>query len=614
MTPELPRIKSSITVVERIAADIPATVTVLDRTEVEEQPGINLDDRLRSVPGFSLFRRSSSLVANPTTQGVSLRGLGSSGASRTLVLWDGIPLNDPFGGWVYWTRVPPGELDRVEITRGAATSVFGDRAMSGTIGLFSRPPERMRLTASYEGGNENTHSVSTGFSQLWPKFAISGQGRAFTTDGYFVVPGDRRGKADSQAGVRFVTADIRLDYLGTADRLFFKFDMLAEGRKNGTVLTNNSTGLGTISANYTHQWTSDSISVLGYHTQEQYHASFTSVSADRNTERITYLQTVPSEATGGAGMWRHSGSRWNFLGGADAQRVEGSSTDHLIPTGLRVGGGSQLQHGVFGQLDLNAGPVKFFLGARHEFTGQDQTFFSPSGGIVVGKGRIRGRGSVYRSFRAPTLNELYREFRVGNTDTQSNALLRPETLFGAEAGLDFVGETSHATVTLYRNSLEDLITNVTLSSSPSLIVRQRRNASAALTRGVDFNAQKNYGPWRGEIGYLFADSRVSTGERIPQVPRHQGSGQISYDRGRTLASVGVRSYAAQFEDDKNQFLLPGFASVQLVVRERLTKSLSAMVAVENLLDREYLVGFSPVPLIGPPRLWRVGLRWDGRLR
>jgi outer membrane receptor protein involved in Fe transport len=272
-----------------------------------------------------------------------------------------------------------------------------------------------------------------------------------------------------------------------------------------------------------------------------------------------------------------------------------------------------LQHGIFGQADLSVGPAKFFLGARHQITGQDQSFFSPSGGVVVGKGRFRARGSVYRSFRAPTLNELYREFRAGNAVTQANPLLQPETLFGAEAGFDFVGESSHVTVTLYRNRIEDLITNVTLSSTPALIVRQRRNAAAALTRGVDINGQKNYRNFRGEVGYLYAESRYSTGERIPQVPKHQGSAQLSYDKGPTLASIGIRSYSYQFEDDRNTFLLPGFASVQVTVRQRFTKTLSGIVAVENMLNREYLVGFSPVPLIGSPRLFRIGLRWDGRL-
>ncbi|MGH9632416.1 MAG: TonB-dependent receptor, partial [Bryobacteraceae bacterium] len=149
--PVIEPVKTSITIVERLEAEAPAFISSVPAQRLRALPGVNLDDRLRAIPGFSLFRRSSSLVANPTTQGVSLRGLGSSGASRTLVQWDGVPINDPFGGWVYWTRVDPYELERVEVSRGASTSVFGDRAMSGAIAMFSRPPERLRLNASYEG-------------------------------------------------------------------------------------------------------------------------------------------------------------------------------------------------------------------------------------------------------------------------------------------------------------------------------------------------------------------------------------------------------------------------------------------------------------------------------
>src|ERR1017187_10810984 len=138
-SPPIPPVKTSITVTDRIAAHTPASISTLDQTQIGEVPGVNLDDRLRIVPGFSLFRRSSSLVANPGTQGVSLRGLGSTGASRTLVLWDGIPLNDPFGGWVYWTRVTPEDLGVVEVSRGASTSVFGDLAWAARSPCFPGP-------------------------------------------------------------------------------------------------------------------------------------------------------------------------------------------------------------------------------------------------------------------------------------------------------------------------------------------------------------------------------------------------------------------------------------------------------------------------------------------
>jgi outer membrane cobalamin receptor len=584
----------------------------MDRRELRETPGINIDDRLRQVPGFTLFRRSSSIVANPTTQGVSLRGTGSSGASRTLVLWDAIPMNDPFGGWVYWDRFPPDEIGRIEVSRGASTSVFGDRAMGGAIAIFTREPEPRTLRLSYEGGNRNTHEVSAGGSHLMRNFAASGEVRAFSTDGYFIVPEKWRGPVDTPAAVDFVAGNIRFDVLGREQRLFAKLDILAEDRANGTVLQRNSTSLGTLSGNYSWQHARNGISVLGYHTREEFRATFSAIGANRATERLTYRQVVPSQAVGAAAYWSHNDSAYNLLAGADTERAEGVSTDFVVGGANRVGGGARLQHGTFAQFNARVGPARVFLGARHHFTGGGDTFFSPSAGFAIGRGRLRFRGSGYRSFRAPTLNELYREFRVGNAITLPNAALQAETLTGGEIGLDFVGESTHLSATLFRNSIDRIITNVTLSTGAT-IVRQRQNATAALAQGFEANARKRWRDWAGEASYLFADSRFDTGPRVPQVPKHQGSAQLTYSRGGTLASAGIRSFSYQFEDDLNSFVLAGFASVQLVVRQQLRAGLSASLAFENLLDRQYYVGFSPTPTIGPPRLWRAGLRWEGRL-
>jgi outer membrane receptor protein involved in Fe transport len=611
--PQPEPVKTSITVVEKISAETPANVTVLDNTALQQSPGTNLDDRLRNVPGFSLFRRSSSLAANPTTQGISLRGIGSSGASRTLVLWDGIPANDPFGGWVYWTQFVPGDLARAEISRGAATSIFGDRAMSGAIGIFSRQPENLRVLADYEFGNEDTHDLSAGFAGAWSRLAISGTARAFTTDGYYIVPAAIRGAADTRANVRFVTGDVRLDYYTSLGSFFFKTSVLAEERQNGTVLTHNSTGLGTVSLRYTREFTSDSLSLLAFHTREDFHATFDSVSAGRNTDTLTYSQTVPSEATGAAALWQHHASRWNLLGGADVDRIEGTSTDHLVPTGLRTGGGTQWQHGIYAQADATLGWAKLFAGVRHSFAGEGSRFLSPSGGFVAGKKRLRARGSVYRSFRAPTLNELYRDFKTGNTTTKANPALLPETLWGAEAGFDFVAGNSTFRVTAYRNALDNLITNVTLSSSPTAIVRQRANAAAALSRGVEAAFKQRFRHFTGELQYLYVESRYVTGYRVAQIPKHQGSAQVTYQRGGTFASAGLRAYAYQFDDDLNVFRLPGYASLQFVMRQHVARSLSAEVTLENALDRQFYTAFTPTPNIGAPRLWHVGLRWDGRV-
>ncbi len=605
--------KTSITVSEHLATEAPASISTLDERDLRQNPGVNIDDRLRQVPGFSLFRRTSSVVANPTTQGISLRGIGSSGASRTLVLWDGIPMNDPFGGWVYWTRFAPDQVESAEISRGASTSLFGDRAMSGAIGLFSHEPQKHLLRSSFEAGNENTKEFAVGGSDAWRRFAVSGQVRAFSTDGYFIVPQSIRGSADTRAGVDFVAGNIRFDLLGSEHRLFIKLDILAEDRANGTVLTRNSTSLGTLSANYSWHHANNGIAVLAYHTREEFRASFSSVTGNRNIERLTYNQVVPSEATGAAAYWTHNTSIYNLLAGADFERAEGFSTDRLVPTGTRFGGGDRLQHGTFVQFNAGTPSARVFAGARYHFAGGDEKFFSPSAGFALGRGRFRLRGSGYRSFRAPTLNELYREFRVGNTDTLPNAGLRSESLTGGELGLDYNGENTRITATLFRNSLDRLITNVTLSVAPTAITRQRQNAAAALAQGFEANARHNWHNWRGEASYLYVDSRYEIGPRVPQVPKHQGSAQVSYARGSTLAAVGIRSYSYQFEDDLNLFLLPGFATLQVAVQQRLKYGLSAKVSFENLLDRQYVTGFSPTPTIGAPRLWRAGLRWEGRL-
>lgn len=613
-TEKVDPVKTEITVNEKISTEAPASITVLPRLQIQENPGVNVDDRLRSVPGFSLFRRSSSLVANPTTQGISLRGLGSSGASRTLVLWDGVPANDPFGGWVYWTRFSPEELDRIEVVRGASTSVFGDRAIGGSIQLFTRPAEPWRLHGSYEGGNRNTHQLTAGFSHLQRRWAMSTQGRAFRTDGYYIVDDSRRGAADTKAGVDFAGGDMRVDYMGGKDRLFFKFDALAEDRANGTLLQRNSTSLGTISTQYFRDFGDDNLSVTAWHSRQEFRASFSAVFANRNSERLTMRQQVPSEASGAAAIYRLNSSGANALFGGDFTRVEGYSVETSFPTGFSDKGGVQWQRGAFVQTDVKAGPMKFFGGGRLHAAGRQGAFLSPSGGFVYGRRQWRARGTVYRSFRAPTLNELYREFRMGNAVTRANDALKPEFAFGSELGLDYSGELTRASVTFFRTSLTDLITNVTLLSTDTFTERQRQNAGAALARGVEASATQRWRDLRLELAYLFSDSKFANRKLIPQVPRHAGNAILTWARGRTLLSGGVRGFHPQYEDDLNLFRLPGYATVQVAMRHGLTEQVSAIASFENLLDRRFLVGFSPVPLIGAPRLWRAGLRWEGRVR
>ena len=140
----VPGLDASVTVtagrLEQQLTAVASAVSTLDRADLERSPALTTDETLRQVPAFSLFRRSSSIAAHPTAQGVSLRGIGPSGVSRTLVLLDGVPFNDPFGGWISWARVPRPSIERIEVVEGSAASLFGNYAMGGAINILTRTP------------------------------------------------------------------------------------------------------------------------------------------------------------------------------------------------------------------------------------------------------------------------------------------------------------------------------------------------------------------------------------------------------------------------------------------------------------------------------------------
>jgi outer membrane cobalamin receptor len=604
---ELEPVKTTVTVRAQVETPVASYVSTMDQEALESRPGVNLDDRLRDVPGFSLFRRSSSFVSHPTSQGVSLRGIGTNAASRTLVLYDGIPVNDPFGGWVYWTRFNPDAIERIEVARGASNSVYGDRAMGGMLNILTPAPDARHGWISAEGGNVGMADVRGGYSDLFGKFGLSTSARGFRSDGYYIIPKENRGPVDTRADVDFAVGDLRMDYFGAAQHLTFKANVLAEQRQNATQLRDNSSALGTVGVSYRR----GGFSANGYHSRARLFSSFTSVNATHDVENLTLLQKVTSKDSGGSLVWNHSSRAWNWLAGADTHRADGVSRENVVAAGIqRAPGGRLWQQGIFVQSDVALGArTRLYGGLRHDFADRGNDFWSPRGGIAFSEGPRRWRASAYRSFRAPTLNEFFRDFRVGNVTTRANAGLRPETTVGVDAGVDWRVSSLMTRTTLFWQSIDDLIGNVTLVSG-AFPIRQRQNIGQATARGVEFDVQKAFRSVRVEAAYLFVDSQLDTNVWMPQTPKHQGSFQVLYSSGKTLLSAGVRATSLQFEDDLNEFLLPGFATVQLLVQRRFVRGLSGLVAVENLLDKEYLAGFTPEPLIGAPRLVRVGLKWE----
>jgi outer membrane receptor protein involved in Fe transport len=595
-------------------ADTPASVVVLSREEIAASAAPTVDDALRQVPGFTLFRRSGSRTANPTSQGVSLRGVGGSGASRALVLDDGIPLNDPFGGWVYWGRVVRASIDRVEIVRGGASDLYGSAAMGGAIQFVRRANSADAFVFDISGGSQQTATASAFTSLSRGAWRGSVAADLLRTAGYVLVDPSQRGAVDRAADSRHAAVDATLERaFGESARTFVRLSRYAESRNNGTPLQINDTSIKQIAVG------ADVALVTArlYAGQQHYHQTFSAIAADRDSERLTTDQRVPSRYSGGSvQISRAMGTRSLLVAGGEERSVSGTSDE--VTT---IVSGRQRTLALFVEetwVPLSrisvTGALRYdgwrnFNAQRNgqPLANRSDSAWSPRvSALVRANDRLAFTASAYRAFRAPTLNELYRNFRVANILTRANEDLGPERLSALEFGV----RSGPLRATLFSMITDDTIANVTLSSTPTLVTRQRQNLGSSRSRGLEI--ESDFRPardWRLSAGTLFADSRVDTGKRIPQVPRSQATLQLVW---RSLVGAQARWSAMQFDDDLNQFRLRGYFVVDVFAAHPLARNIDATFAVENVFDRRIETAATPVITLGQPRAVRVGLRYGFR--
>ena len=321
---------------EQRVGDIPASVSVLTSDDIKASPAVVADDVLRQIPTFSLFRRTSSLSSHPTSQGVSLRGIGPSGVSRTLVLADGIPQNDPFGGWVYWTRVPLESVDRIEVVDGSTSSLYGNYAMGGVINIVGNRPARRTIGLKPQYGNHGSPKFDVFGSDVWGKLGVTVNGSVFDTDGFPIVAPSERGIIDNNATVKFHNFDVKLDYSAT-DRVkaFFRTGYFSENRGNGKIGEVNDTRWKSASGGARIRMPDESDLQASLFTDfEKFHSTFLAVTAPsatvaaRSIVRLTVDQHVPTNAVGSMVQWSKAigGSNY-FSAGTDFRWVDGDSQE-----------------------------------------------------------------------------------------------------------------------------------------------------------------------------------------------------------------------------------------------------------------------------------------------
>lgn len=673
---------------EQRLGDVPANVSVIDKEQIRQSPAVVADDVLRQAPTFSLFRRTSSLSSHPTSQGVSLRGIGPSGVSRSLVLIDGIPFNDPFGGWVYWTRVPLDNVDRIELVEGSSSSLYGNYAMGGVINVQSTRPRRRTAELRTQYGNLGSPKADFAVSDVWGKFAASLDGSAFKTDGFPIVIANERGPIDNNASVKYRNFNLRADYSpSTRVNAFVRGGYFHEERDNGKFSTfdgteeGNDTTWKTVAGGV--RVTLPDYSDLQariFYDDETFHSNFLAVPnlVTRAIGRMTLLQEVPTTGLGAMVQWSKAlTSKYMFTAGADFRHVDGASheqaldaTQGLTVTTLRESGGTQLISGGFVQGQLWLAPkVSVTLSARldswqnsdgHNLetavaTGlptannrtlpdKSDTAVSPRAAVLYRvSDKVSAFGSISSGFRAPTLNELYRQFRVGTVLTLANEQLGRERLVGGELGISVApveGLTYRSS--WYDNRVENPVANVTVTGAAATalstacaaagtICQQRQNLGRTRIAGwqndVDYRVTRD---WRVGAGYLFNSAKVRefaanpalVGLYLPQVPKHRGSVNVAYSNPRIVtAAVTAFFYGRQFDDDLNVRTKPGettpglpaYGTVEFSALREIGRNLDVFFGVQNLFDKEYYVGFAPTT-IGTPRLVNGGIRvrWAGR--
>ena len=633
--------------------DTPTSVVVLSPRDIAATAALTTDDKLRQVAGFSLFRRTDSRTANPTAQGVSLRGLGASGASRALVLADGFPLNDPFGGWVYWDRIPGAEIASMEVASGGASHLYGSDALGGVVGLLREPVDRNAFTLETSYGNENTPELSFTGSHTTGNWAGLLSGELFRSDGYIDVPLSLRGPVDTPVNSKHASGEAEVERkFGQNASVFVRGSLLGEERQNGTPLTPNRTTIRELDLGA--NWNSQPLGAFtfrSYVSRQVLNQNFSAVATDRSSETLTRGQRVPAQQVGFSAQWTRSlGARQNLVAGAEEWNVHGESDEIGFtkgsPNSRLDAGGRENNWGAYGEdmisltrttlltlsgrvdrwLNFHAFSAKLPVsgpgGTVTPFPDRSESFFSPRLALLQRvSSKLSLSGSAYRSFRAPTLNELYRSFRVGNIVTQANDQLLAERLTGAEAGAIVTGWDQRFMLrgNVFWSDVTRPIANVTLSLTPDLITRQRQNLGRSRSRGVEVEADERLTDSITLSGaYEYTDATVTSfsanpalvGLWIPQVPHQQFTLQARYVKPYILVGIQGRYVGNQFDDDQNLLPLERFFVLDAIISHPLRPGVELFVAGENLLNQQYQIGRTPVLTVGPPLLARVGLRLD----
>lgn len=661
--PELPEVIVSGARLPAAAGE--AAFSLIRLTETDLRAEQRLDEALAAIPAVSLFRRTSSLSANPTTQGISLRAIAPSGAGRTLVTLDGVPLNDPFGGWVIWSQVPTESLSGLDIVRGSGAGPYGAGALTGVIALRERDDGAV-IDASVvnEGGSRLAGAGSIALGPV----RLVGSALYETRDGYIPVRGGAAGPADTPLDLDSRSAALRADLpVGTAT-VALRASAFEEDRGSGLAGA-RATASGTLvsaTAAVRPDIGSPGLRLQVWRRESDLANTSVAVSPDRSTTTPANDQ-YETPATGwglNAALRRTTVSgigRAEWEVGADARLNTGETRERFRYMGgaftrNRVAGGETSVVGAYAEGASEIGPWLVAGGLRldqwrntggHRLerdisTGLptlNETDPDRSGEVFSARLAVRRqigesqalRLAAYSGFRPATLNELHRPFRVGNDLTEANAALVPERLTGIEAGWNRTGDRASLTATAFWTRIEDAVVNVTIGTGPGTfpragfvpaggVLRQRMNAGTIEATGLEVDGRFEVTDALSVRAAVSAtDARIDGGSLVPQLtglrpaqaPVWSAAAGLDWRAtDRLMLTADLRWEGHRFEDDLNSRTLDGAATVDLRAEWAVSSSVLFWAAADNLFDADVEVSETATGVegFGPPRTVRIGVR------
>lgn len=613
----------------------PAYSTVeIDREQIVSTGSGRLDDVLLNVAGFQQFRRADSRSSNPTTQGVTLRALGGNATTRALVTLDGVPLTDPFFGYVPFNAVAPERLGSVQVTRGGGTGPFGAGALAGTIALNSADAATLGLFSAQALVNDRgeTQLSATAAPEVGNGYAVL-SGRWDRGKGFYTTPEDQRVPATARAKfdswsvsgrlVQQVGDDLELQVRGLA------YDDARTLRFEGQDSTNEGQD---ISARLVSRgpWQVD---VLGY---AQWRNFTNIVISSSSFNPVLDQRDTPSTGLGGKIEVRPPVGEANTLRlGVDYRRSEGDLEEVNAFSGPRFAGGVNAMLGFFAENDLELGDLTLTGGVRvdrssirdgyYETVADGRTTFSDrsdwyfswrAGALFEATDTVQLRAAAYTGLRQPTLNELYRPYQIFPVTYLANENLELERLEGYEVGIDWLPvRGAKLSLTAFDNEVENAVANVTIGNN----LNQRRNLDAIESRGIEASAEYQAGEVSliGTLAVTDAEVRGTgfaaelDGLRPAQVPEWAASLSAAWRPvDGALFAATLRHVADQFEDDLETDTLPAATTVDLFAQYPLIDRLSVVGRVENLFDEEVVTLNRGGTLdLGAPQTFWIGLRY-----